>query len=169
MIWNITGTLSFGILVLFEYSKCQSARKGIKRYNPWFLIGTALLLLSWLMLFLRGPIEYNKGFGAGITVLAIGAALYVYVMTIPVDKKGYAKDGLKTPVSRKGFYSKVRHPGVWCFLMCSIATGIAVPEAFVSALWFALLNLLYVWLQDKYFFPVYLEGYEEYKKETRFL
>ena len=38
----------------------------------------------------------------------------------------------------------------------------------IMAMWFTVLNLGYTVLQDRYFFPVYLKGYDEYKKEVPF-
>ena len=47
MIWTALGTFAFGLLVLFEVQKCRSAEKKTKRKNPWFLLGTGLLLIDF--------------------------------------------------------------------------------------------------------------------------
>ena len=47
MIWTALGTFVFGLLVLFEVQKCRSAEKKTKRKNPWFLLGTGLLLIDF--------------------------------------------------------------------------------------------------------------------------
>lgn len=169
MIWALAGTVSFALMTLFEYSKCRSIRRNIKRVNPWFITGLILLVIAWVGLILDGITQLDMRFWIGITALAAGAFMYACVLLIPADKKDYGRDSSKAYVSRKGLYGKMRHPGGWCFILCSVATAIAVPGTWPVAGWFALLNLVYIWLQDKYFFPVYLEGYEEYKREIRFM
>lgn len=172
MIWTLVGTLSFGFLILFEYQKCQYIKKKIMRVqhsnrNPWFLIGTGLLILSCIML---GWSQVTAGIRlwCGIVLLLIGLLIYRKVLAV-TDPEGYISDRTKVPVNRNGVYGRMRHPGVWCFLICAIGYGMIFPEAMCSAVWFSILNLFYTWLQDRYFFPVYLEGYDDYQKDVPFM
>ena len=164
----LTGTLAFVFLVLFEIRKCDSLRKGKKRRNPWFITGTALLVLSFILA-AHGSRAQNVQFVAGIFILVMGLVLYAIVLSVVSDGKVYSEDDSAEKTCRKGLYGYVRHPGVWSFLLCAAGFAVAFPQGAKTAFWCALLNLGYTWLQDRFFFPVYLEGYEEYKREIPFL
>lgn len=164
----LTGTLAFAFLVLFEIRKCDSLRKGEKRRNPWFITGTAILILSFILA-TNGSRADNLQFAAGITVLILGLIMYAVVLSVVSDGKVYSEDTSAEKTCRKGIYGYIRHPGVWSFLICAAGFAVAFPQGTKTAIWCTLLNLGYTWLQDKFFFPVYLEGYEEYKREIPFL
>ena len=166
-IW--AGTSAFGLLVLFEYQKCRSVRRGIGKRNPWFLLGTLVLLASYLLLAGESTRSGGLRLLAGALALAAGIVFYGAVLLVAAGESGYTRDSGRIPVSRTGLYGKVRHPGVWSYLTCSLGYVMIFPETVCGALWFALLNLFYTWLQDRYFFPVYLEGYEEYRREVPYL
>ena len=170
MIWTALGMFSFGLLILFEYQKCLSAEKKTKRKNPWFLLGTGLLLIDFAGMACTLPAASGLQMTGGAAVLGTGLILYILVLTGGPKKKGYVRDDASADiVSRRGIYGKIRHPGVWCFLLCSLGFGIIYPDGMGSGLWLALMNILYTWLQDRCFFPVYLKEYEEYKKEVPYL
>lgn len=164
----LTGTLAFAFLIFFEIRKCESLRKGEKRRNPWFLIGTVILILSFIL-----ASEQTRATGvqfvAGMIVLILGLLLYAIVLSVVSSRKNYSEDGLAANTCREGLYGHVRHPGVWSFFVCSVGFSVAFPCGTKTAIWCTLLNLFYTWLQDRYFFPVYLKGYDEYKQETPFL
>ena len=169
MIELITGTGAFGLFVLYEYQKCRNIRQNKTGSNPWFLLGMMALLAAFAAEAVKDQISGGIILAAGIAVLAAGLVFYGAVLDIARGKQGYTKDLMGTTVSRKGLYGHMRHPGVWSFLLCSLGFGMIFPDGMRLALWFAFLNLIYTWLQDRYFFPVYLEGYDEYKKEVPYL
>ncbi|MCI7812948.1 MAG: hypothetical protein SO016_01550 [Lachnospiraceae bacterium] len=168
MIWVLTGTGAFGFLFLFEYHKCLSVRKERRDKNPWFWVGTILLLCSFAMMGVQSGHSSGISFWAGLLVLAAGIVFYGAVLSV-ADNQGYTQDQMKIPVSRRGMYGWMRHPGVWSFLVCVLGYGMMFPRAIGGAMWFAFLNFIYTWFQDRYFFPVYLEGYEQYRKEVPYL
>lgn len=170
MIWTVPGTAAFGFLILFEYRKCRSTEKIKTRNNPWFLVGTVLLLTAFAGMSVTLTASPGLQRTGGITVLGTGLILYILVLTGGPKKEGYVRDDASSgTVSRRGIYGKIRHPGVWCFLICSLGFGTIYPDGMGSALWLALMNLLYTWIQDRWFFPVYLQGYEKYKEEVPYL
>lgn len=168
MIWILTGTGAFGLLVLFEIQKCVCLRRKKKDKNPWFLLGMFFLLLSFWMAGQEGAAAAGWKLWLGIVLLTLGLLFYARVLGVAAEKN-YICDGDRQPVSRSGLYGCMRHPGVWSFLLCSLGYAMIYPCCWKMALWFAFLNLLYTWLQDRFFFPVYLEGYEEYRKEVPYL
>lgn len=166
----ILGTASFGLLVLFEYQKCRNTRQNIAASNPWFILGCLVLAASLVLRALRGPLASGMQAAAGTVVLVSGLVFYARVLGVALGPKqqGYLRDGSDSEVSRRGLYGIIRHPGVWSFLVCGAGYGLLVPDGMIMAMWFTVLNLGYTVLQDRYFFPVYLKGYEEYKKEVPF-
>ena len=167
---TILGTGAFAVLVLFEIQKCRNTRQNRSAANPWFLLGCLLLAVSLVMRAVNTPLASGLQAAAGTAVLTAGLVFYARVLGVAlgVKQQGYLRDRAESEVSRQGMYGRVRHPGVWSFLVCAAAYGLLVPGGLGLALWLTLLNLGYTVLQDRYFFPVYLKGYEEYKKEVPF-
>lgn len=169
MFWTLVGTGAFGLLVLFEYQKCRSVRRGNRGNNPWLLIGTLLLLLACAALGRSSKCSQGIQLLAGSLLLFLGLVFYAAILSVVPDAGEYMEDRKAFPVCRKGLYGWMRHPGVWSFLLCGIGYGMIFLDAAIPAMWFSFLNLIYVWVQDRYFFPVYLEGYEQYRREVPFL
>ena len=169
MLWMLTGTGAFGLLFLFEYQKCRHVKRKQDGKNPWFFLGTLLLILSCVALGRESTCAGGIRLAAGVLILLAGIVFYIVVLSVPVDAGEYTGDTGKSPVCRSGLYGRVRHPGVWSFLVCGIGYGMIFPDAVLPAVWFTFLNLIYTWFQDRYFFPVYLEGYEQYRKEVPYL
>lgn len=169
MIWTIIGIASFGILILFEIQKCKAASNNGKSFNPWFVIGTILLIGAFVGMAMQSPLATGARFIIGGMVLLTGIVTYVLVLTGGLSKKHYYSDNGKATLCNTGIYGKMRHPGVWCFLICSIGFGLLFRGAMIMALVMAILNYGYTWLQDKYYFPKYIAGYEQYKKEVPYL
>lgn len=169
MFWVLMGTGAFGLLILFEYQKCRSIQQGTAGKNCWFLLGTLLLLLACVAMGVKSIRSQGIQLLAGIFILLIGLIFYAVVLSVMPDVREYAKDSKKLPVCRKGIYGWMRHPGVWSFFICGIGYGMIFPETVIPAIWFSFLNLVYTWVQDRYFFPVYLDGYGQYCSEVPFL
>ena len=167
---TILGTGAFAVLVLFEIQKCRSTRQNTTAVNPWFLLGCLLLTVSLVVRAVNCGTASGLQVVAGTVVLAAGMVFYASVLGVALGAKqqGYLRDRAESEVSRQGMYAKVRHPGVWSFLVCAAGYGLLVPRGLGLAMWLTLLNLGYTVLQDRYFFPVYLKGYEAYKKEVPF-
>lgn len=74
-------------------------------------------------------------------------------------------------VVKKGVYALCRHPGViWFFffyLFLWLATGIKIM-LWSGIIWTGM-DILHIYIQDRWLFPKTLKGYELYKKEVPFL
>ena len=169
MIWVLTGTAAFVILIIFEVQKCRNALKNRTAFNAWFVLGTLMLLLSFVGIAMDNHAAGGARLISGIVIMTAGVLSYIIVLTAGLKKRGYLEDEQNASVSRKGLYGRLRHPGVWSFLLCGVGFGMVFIGTTGKALWLVLLNLIYTWLQDRYFFPVYLKGYEEYKRDVPYL
>ena len=72
----ILGTVSFGLLVLFEYQKCRNTRQNITAPNPWFILGCLALAAALVLRALRGPLASGLQAAAGAVVLISGLMFY---------------------------------------------------------------------------------------------
>ena len=169
MIWVLTGTAAFVILIIFEVQKCRNALKNRTAFNPWFVLGTLMLLLSFVGIAMDNHAAGGARLVSGVVIMTAGVLSYIIVLTAGLKKRVYLEDEQNASVSRKGLYGRLRHPGVWSFLLCGVGFGMVFIGTTGKALWRVLLNLIYTWLQDRYFFPVYLKGYEEYKRDVPYL
>ena len=169
MIWVLTGTAAFVILIIFEVQKCRNALKNRTAFNPWFVLGTLMLLLSFVGIAMDNQAAGGARLVSGVVIMTAGVLSYIIVLIAGLKKRGYLEDEKNASVSRKGLYGRLRHPGVWSFLLCGVGFGMVFIGTTGKALWLVLLNLIYTWLQDRYFFPVYLKGYEEYKRDVPYL
>lgn len=165
----LTGVTAFVFLIAFEYRKCSSFKKGISRKNYWFIGGTVLLFASYIIAAEGRTADSSLRFALGILIMAAGVALYAYVLFSVPGTAGYVKDIIGTETGSSGIYGRIRHPGVWCFTAVSLGYWLAFPRGLRAAALCTALNFIYTWLQDRYFFPVYLAGYREYRKKTPFM
>lgn len=70
-----------------------------------------------------------------------------------------------------GMYALCRHPGALWFPLFSVSLslGLGNCEMLVSAGLASVLNLLYVWFQDRFIFPRTIDSYRQYQDSTPFL
>ncbi len=70
-----------------------------------------------------------------------------------------------------GMYALCRHPGALWFpiFSCFLALGLGNLELLANAAFASLLNVLYVWFQDRQIFLYTIKEYEQYQKTTPFL
>ena len=169
MMWIFTGTLAFVMLILFEIQKCRNILKKRKRINPWFVFGTFVLLLSFVGIAVQSNVATGIRFVLGILLIFVGLFSYIIVLTAGIDPNNYILDVESSSVNRSGLYGRLRHPGVWSFLLFGVGFGMIFVGTLLMALCMVLMNYIYTWLQDRFFFSIYLQGYEEYKREVPFL
>lgn len=164
----ILGIAAFGFLVFFELCKCRSVRNGKEKKNPWFIVGLALLATAWFVSVILAERSPKPLMYAGLVATVLSVRVYIKLLGTTSQENTYTENRLKIPVIKTGAYAAVRHPGIWCFCLVALCITLIAPSAWPVNLLFAALNLIYCILQDRYFFPVYIEGYDEYKKETPF-
>jgi len=87
------------------------------------------------------------------------------------SRKTYLVKGVGDKLIKTGTYALVRHPGViWYTLFLLALLLISKSRLLLTALpiW-VFMDVLYVVIQDKFYFPHMFPGYGEYKKETPML
>ncbi|HPX70419.1 MAG TPA: methyltransferase [Bacillota bacterium] len=169
MMGAVLGTLAFVPFVVFEIIKCRRAASGRRGANLWFALGALLLAAGWVLSVKDSAAASWPLFATGLVIAFTGVFCYIFVLRQTSASGNYLRDEAeKVPLVSKGAYAVVRHPGIWCFAAISAGASLMFPDAAAASLWFAFLNLIYTVLQDVYFFPVYIKGYGDYKKEVPF-
>lgn len=164
--------------IIFEKIKVACYQNKITRSNPFFTVGSLALVGCWIYMGFRywndgnlWIIPYGVRVILGIVAVIVAMGLYVYILVFALPKGTYDDDQVQSTLATEGIYGMCRHPGFYGFTMVALAITLLIGDvaAFAILLAHSALNLLYIYLQDKYYFPVYLEGYEEYKRQVPFL
>ena len=171
MFWLLLGCISFAPLYLFDLNKL---RRKSRTGGLLFVLGLFGILLSTVMAYLNGkagflvPLPLAVFFG---TLSAVSLCLMIYALFFALPF-GYTYKSAETQnVVSTGVYALCRHPGVvfffFWYLFLWLATG--KPLLFACAAVFTAMDVLHVWVQDRYLFPRSLTGYAAYQKTTPFL
>lgn len=97
--------------------------------------------------------------------------IYTLFFALPFEDTYVKTDSGKAAVYDKGMYALCRHPGVlWLFLfyMC-LGIAFSPSDIWKTGLFYSLLDLLYVIVQDVWTFPRSFADYESYQRSTPFL
>jgi len=109
---------------------------------------------------------------AGWPLLLVSVSLLVYSLFLEIPfRQTYAADGVGDRLVKTGTYALVRHPGVlWLalFLLALVLVSRSRLLLLATPVWL-LMDVLYVWVQERFFFGSMFPGYEQYKKETPML
>lgn len=109
---------------------------------------------------------------AGWPLLLVSLSLLVYSLFLEIPfRRTYVADGVGDRLVETGTYALVRHPGVlWLafFLLALVLVSRSRLLLLATPVWL-LMDVLYVWVQERFFFGSMFPGYEQYKKETPML
>lgn len=160
------GVLSFGVMALADWLDVVKKAKGAGG-----VFGAGCLMLGGASLGLLGrpsPEQRPEPLFWGLALLML--ALLLYTVFGAVHCGSPQPDGLR-PLVSTGVYALCRHPGVlWLSGMYFCAWCARGESAWLLA-WvlFSGADILYVFWQDRYLFPLSIQDYREYQKSTPFL
>lgn len=166
------GWFSFVFFLTFDFNKLNFLHKSV---NIFFAIGLVLLTIAVLGILLGDfpgfemPI-YLKVFWGGLAVIALILLLYSLFFPLPFTTTYIETEKANTVVDT-GMYALCRHPGViWFGLFCLflwLASGKMIM-LWAGITW-TLMDILLVYVEDRWIFPRILKGYEQYKMCVPFL
>ena len=167
----IPGILGFLAFYFFDINKIRWQYRPL---NLLFPFGALLLLLSTLWCIPGFPADvllFEPRRIASLAGLLISGFALVYVLffALPFESTYTGSDSLA--LVDRGAYALCRHPGFWMFaafyfFLWRYFTG---NRLFAGFLLYTACNFLYVYVQDKYIFPQYIQGYEQYRHNVPFL
>ena len=163
----LIGCLSYAPFYVYDRLKIR----GIN--HLWlFAVSFASILVCSVGCFFTGPVHLELSVFwkvlAGL-LAAVNALLMIRSLFFSLPKGTY--DGDISNVVDTGLYALCRHPGVLFFggmhFFLWLVSG--RDMMLLCAACFTLCDVLYVYVQDRRYFPLMLPGYEEYKKRVPFL
>jgi protein-S-isoprenylcysteine O-methyltransferase Ste14 len=105
----------------------------------------------------------------GIALAILGALLVVYSLLIDLPfQRTYVAPGASTELVTTGTYALCRHPGVlWTGLLFAglVLASRTSLMLYAAIIWYAL-DLLHVYVQDRYLFPGQFPDYRRYQRAT---
>lgn len=167
----LPGIVGFGAFCLFDINKIRWRSRML---NFLFVIGCVLLAASTLLCM---PSLSGESFAphvrhlVGLAGLLLSAAGLIYVLffALPFESTYTESDAL--PLVSHGAYGLCRHPGFWLFALFYFFLWVTFTghRLFIGFLLYSACNYGYIYLQDRYIFPKYILGYDDYKKTVPFL
>ena len=171
MLYIGLGIAGFILIHLFDLVSL----KKIRRAKPavWIL-GSGLLIYAVVMICLSAdkiavPAWLNW-LGWGMLAFALPMLIHSLFIGLPF-RNTYIKAGTSDRLVTTGPYSLTRHPGVIWFtvIMLSLIPVSGSGLMLIAAPVFIGLDILLVFIQDRYVFGRMFEGYESYRRNTPML
>ncbi len=165
------GAVAFIIAWFFDLAALQRIRylKQIIGLAFVVLFGYALIMVATHPDKLPLPAWLSY---AGWPFLVTSGFLLIYSLFLEIPfRQTYADAGVGDKLVKTGTYALVRHPGVlWLALVLLALVLVSRSRLLLLAapLW-VFLDVLYVWLQERFFFGRMFPGYAQYKRETPML
>ena len=169
----IPGILGFLACCLFDLNKAKWQSRIL---NHFFTIGAFLLIYSTICALMKSDFEtFVQSFHLQqvfllLGVLLSGAAL-IYALFFALPFESTYTDTETLPVVDSGIYAACRHPGFWFFGLFYLLLGSFLSNAHLTleAIIYSICNFIYIYIQDRFIFPQYIRGYDDYKKTVPFL
>lgn len=171
MIYIAIGTLGFLLIHFFDIVSVKMI-PGAKLFI--WLLGSSLLGYALVMVCLAPnklllPV-WSTWLGWGL--LSISLLLLIYSLFINLSfRKTYVTTGVSDQLITTGLYALVRHPGMHWFILFMLSLILVSKSSLLliaSPIWI-LLDILLVFVQDKFFFVKMFDGYDRYRQETPML
>ena len=166
MIYLGTGIIGFLMLLLFDI--CSLSKKSLMKY--FFGVSGFLLIAgsSVLLVFTKSNVSFPLSLRLISLVLAVlSIGLLIYSVFIEVGKNTYEYENHNSLITT-GTYALSRHPGVLWFLFFYIFTAIYFQNHLVlyAGLTWTVMNIIYVFVQEKYIFSKLFDNYSNYIQTT---
>ena len=169
----LPGVIGFIFFIFFDLNKIYWKTKLL---NLFFVLGSLLLFFSTGYCIWQSNFQMLfSHFGLRSILLLLGVilsgALLIYALffALPFDDTYIQSEEL--PLVNKGLYGTCRHPGFWMFALFYLVLALFLSNrlVFICFVVYSICNFLYIVIQDKYIFPKYIHGYDEYKQNVPFL
>jgi len=167
----LLGCLAFIIALFFDLAALKRIpylKQAIGLISV-FLFSYSLIMVSLDAERLQLP-DWSSHAGWPLLLVSLSLLVYSLFLEIPF-RRTYVADGVGDRLVETGTYALVRHPGVlWLalFLLALVLVSRSRLLLLATPVWL-LTDVLYVWVQERFFFGSMFPGYEQYKKETPML
>lgn len=172
MIYIIIGCFAFVFLYVFDFNKIFFFNKNL---SICFAVGILLIVFSTLEILFRSydrikvPIS-QQWFYIAMSIISLLLIIYSLFFALPFVRT-YVSVQKGNTVVDKGIYALCRHPGViWFFffyLFLWLASG-KMMMMWAGIIWTSM-DIIHVYVQDRWLLPKALKGYDQYKAKVPFL
>ena len=171
MSYILVGCLGFMVLYLFEFVSLKGGRR-----RKWLVLLSGCILIGFS--FAKVCLAPEKFYVPSLVlwpswlfaVLFLLLFIYSNFVEIPF-KRTYVDSGVGDELVKTGTYALTRHPGVLWMTLAMVFLVLAIRSkllAIAGPVW-AVANLGWVWLQDRFYLERMFPRYKDYKKETPML
>ncbi len=164
------GILAFILLSVFDFHKLNPIHPV---FNLSFALGCLLLMYATGSILFSTSSSFRSAPLAIFWILALLGLLemfYALFFALPFNST-YVEGTSPEKVVDSGLYALCRHPGVWGFfafyLFAYLASGNG--DLLIAGMIWTIFDVLHVTMQDYWFFPKTLPGYDAYRKSVPFL
>ncbi len=172
MTFILIGCLAFVFFCIFDLNKVTFRLKAI---NFGFAIGIVLIAYSTIGILLGDYKMFNLAvplriFFGLLSVVSLFLLLYTLFAALPFNVTYGGVESTNTVVDR-GMYSLCRHPGVIWFFFFYFFLWPASGKTMImwAGIIWTIMNVIYVYIEDRWFFPAAFNGYDIYKTRVPFL
>jgi protein-S-isoprenylcysteine O-methyltransferase Ste14 len=166
------GFMAFVLVCIFDLNKIRFHHKAI---NTFFGISAVLMVIATFGILLGEPgsfqLDFNYKFICGVLGFAFLLLLvYSQFFWLPF-RVTYLETAKKNAVVDWGMYALCRHPGVIWFSLCCLFLWLTSGKTLMMWAWilWTLMDILLVYIEDRWIFPAILDGYTLYKEKVPFL
>ncbi|HPF20354.1 MAG TPA: hypothetical protein PLC88_03360 [Syntrophomonas sp.] len=171
MSFIFAGSLAFICFAIFDLNKIRFISKNM---NILVVLGSFILAFSTMAIIISPhSIRISTLWQWLALILAILVLLLmIYTIFGAVSfKKTYLETQKGNTVVTTGMYALCRHPGVLWFFLFYCLSGLAFNNQLllIAAIIWTLLDIVYVYIQDRWIFPIILEDYHIYQQQVPFI
>lgn len=174
MIFVFFGVIAFIFMLVYDFNQIRENKLSV--LNSFFFIGVFILTSCTAYLLINGIFKASYSV---LNIIGITGGLIFFILMIftlffnlPI-KITYVMTEKKEKNSTitTGMYALCRHPGVLTFFLSYFFFYLATEKQAMFFAWliWTMLDIIYVYIQDRFIFPKTLFGYNEYCKTTPFL
>ena len=171
MYYIVLGCLGFLTIHLFDIVALK--KSSLLKPVTW-ASGCAVLVYSIVRLFL-GEQRFAVPFSVSLTgwiLLIFSAAMLAWSLFINLPfRKTYVSPGIGDRLVTTGLYALVRHPGVHWFSLAMVALALIAGsvQMLIAVPVFIGLDVVLVFVQDRWVFPRMFRDYPQYRQVTPML
>ena len=171
VIFIAIGCLAFICFGIFDLNKIKYMHKTI---NSLVILGSLVITFSTVMIIISNYSMRISTLLQWILLLSAIFALFLMIYTIFFAvsfKKTYIETNKGNTVVNTGMYALCRHPGVFWFFLFYLFLGLAFSNKLllIAGFVWTSIDVIYVYIQDRWIFPIILEDYHAYQKQVPFL
>jgi protein-S-isoprenylcysteine O-methyltransferase Ste14 len=167
----LLGVLAFVLGILFDSVSLRG--HAFLKTALWVALSVLLLYAHVTAGFDPDKIALPAGLrflGVALLIAGFGMLLYSLFLEIPIVQT-YAKSSGPRGLVQEGTYALTRHPGViwYAVALCGLFFASSSRMVLIAGPVWLSMDVLWVWIEDRFVFERVFEGYAEYKKSTPML